>query len=300
MRSLIKILGIGAALAATACKPDDRVAAPDRAARASAPGAGIPPARADLRTEEGSPDLFGAWIVRQVTNSQPAAQSESWDTILLIGLDQLEVLSQCITIGPFDYDRTVGGGISVRQSPVVPRASPANLPAPVKCARMLSPAEATLGPLLLAAREVRANADGTIAISGPAGTLVAHRPAGALRNPHGNMPPPRLPPLLGAWRFVAIDGRVLPPNERMELLLRPNRIEWRSGCIREARERAGGETRLIPGGAIPASVCERMETASESAVGRLIGNPMIARMSQDGKLQLQGSGVTAQLEPLIR
>ena len=43
-----------------------------------------------------------------------------------------------------------------------------------------------------------------------------------------------------------------------------------------------------------------MQSEAEVALGRLFANPVATRMSRNGQLRLQGSGVTAQLEPLTR
>jgi hypothetical protein len=298
MRSLFKLIAIGAVSAAAACEPTETVVAPDRGADPHARAQ--PEQRADLRAEEGSPDLFGAWIVEGVGTSDTQAQAEPWDTVLLVGLNQLEVLSQCVTIGPFDYHRTGGGGIAVRQATGTSRARPANVPTPTMCTRGLTSRERVLGPLLLAAQKVTVAKDGTISLLGPAGTLTARRPAGPLRNPRAYFPAPRLPPLLGAWRFVSVNGRMLPASQRMELLLRPRYLEWRSGCIHEARQLAATDNRLIPGEIEPLGVCERMETEAEKAVGRMVANPVAIRREQDGRLRLHGSEVTAELEPLTR
>jgi hypothetical protein len=235
--------------------------------------------------------------MESVAAPDPVAQDRSWDTILLVGLRQLEVLSQCITIGPFDYGRTAGGGISVRLTPVTPRAGPAGVPPPVQCARGHSPAEQALPRVLLAAREVRAR-NGRIVLSGPAGAMILHRPQGALRNPRGQAPPPKVPPLLGAWRFTIVNNRTLPANERMELLLRPNRLEWRSGCVSAAKAALIDRNVLHPGEIDPFPVCERGHSEAELALDRLFEKPVVTRMEANGRLTLQGGGVTAELEPL--
>jgi hypothetical protein len=206
-------------------------------------------------------------------------------------------LSQCITIGPFDYGRTTGGGIVVTPAQVVPRPRRTNVPPPAQCARTRTPDEAKVAPVLLSAREVGVR-DGIVSLSGPAGRLTLRRPTGALSNPRGEAPAPRIPPLLGAWRFVAVNGHAIRESGRMELLLRPNWLEWRSGCVSEVRELRIERDLLIPGASDPFPVCERGRSRSELTVERLLAVPVASRMEQNGRLTLQGSGVTAQLEPL--
>lgn len=292
---------IGAALAALlvvgACNPPTQ--SPSTPV-ASEPASAAIDGRQDLPDEQRSPDLFGAWLVEMVAAPGPLRMGESGDTVLLVGVHQLELLSQCITIGPFDYGRVMGR-IRVRQQavqPLPPQASPA--PAPVVCARTLTPAERKLGPLLLAAREVRRQEDGSVSISGSAGSLILRRPSGPLVNPRGEVPAPRVPPLIGAWRFVSIGGRPVPFADRMELLLRPHRLEWRSGCVSQAKELRVEAGRLIPGEEDPFPICERGRSEAELAAERLFAGPVAARMGEDGRLRLEGSGIVAELEPLKR
>lgn len=217
--------------------------------------------------------------------------------ILLVGSRELEAVSQCIRIGPFEYDRTAGGGIAVRQ-PAPRRPAPGSPPIAM-CARGLSPNEQALVPILFAARRVERRPDGRVVISGPGGALTMVRPEGALANPWGNAPPPPVPPALGAWRLASIDGRDL-GSERIELLLRSHLIEWRSGCVNEARALEREGDRLLPGEIDPYPVCERGRTPAEEALGRLTSGPVTARMSPSGRLGLTGSGVHAEFVPLTR
>lgn len=258
-----------------------------------------PEPRADLPTEQRSPDLFGAWLI-EVAAAPGARQPEGWtEMILLVGNRQLQVQSQCVTVGPFDYGRTEGGGIVV-SVPAPPRRSPESdmLQPPAQCARALSPAEAALAPILLAARTVKPDAAGSVTLAGQAGSLVLRRPTGALANPYGQAPPPALPPLLGSWRVLSLNGDALRPDERVELLLRPNHIEWRSGCVNESRLLRRDGDRLIPGEVDPFPVCERGRSDAEDAMERLLSAAVAARIAADGRLSLQGSGVVAELAPL--
>lgn len=287
---------MGASLLLAACGPAQAPPAPpasDQLVPATEP-------RQDLPEEQRSPDLFGAWLVQTVTTSDPALQDRSWDIFLLVGVRQLEVLSQCITLGPFDYGRTVGGGIAVRQTSVLPRPGVAAAPPLPQCARMRSPAERSIPSILLAASDVKRRGDGTVALSGRAGAMTIRRPQAALRNPRGEAPPPRVPPPLGAWRFVRVNGRTLAPNQAMELLLRPKYLEWRSGCVSEVRalQREGGK--LLPGDSDPFPACERGRSDAERLAERLFADTVAFRMDAEGRLRLQGSGITAELEPLIR
>ena len=219
--------------------------------------------------------------------------------VLLLGNRQLEILSQCVTIGPFDYGRTVGGGISVRQPGPQPQSKAAGLgPAPVQCARALSPDEQALPRVLLAARKVTPTAGGRATLSGPGGSLVIRRPSGPLSNPRRQVPPPRLPSALGAWRVLSIDGRSLGAAEQIELLLRPHWIEWRSGCVNEARILGRGGDGLMPGETDPFPVCERGRSPAELAMERLTAGAIATRMTPAGLLTLTGSGVTVELVPL--
>ncbi|WP_324750744.1 hypothetical protein SH591_04735 [Sphingomonas sp. LY54] len=283
---------IGASLLAAACTPAAEAplppAAADRDARVEAP-------RQDLSDEQRSPDLFGAWLVEGIEAPKPVARDRSWEMVLLVGVRQLELLSQCVTIGPFDYGRTSGGGIAVRQPVAPPRAE---APPPAQCARALSPAEAAMPAVLLSATDVQRRQDGTVLLAGPRGSALLRRPEGALRNPRGQAPPPRVPLLLGAWRFVSVDGRTVPPGEAMELLLRPTQLEWRSGCVsavralhREGDTLRAGESDMFP-------VCERGRSEAERSAERLFAGSVTTRMDADGRLRLEGSGVTAELVPL--
>ena len=284
-----------ASLAVAGCEASEAPPAPP----ASDPAIEPPEPRQDLPDEQRSPDLLGAWIVESVATPGPALQDRSWEMVLLVGVRQLELLSQCVTIGPFDYGRRAGGGIAVGPVTVAPGTGRATPPPPPQCARALSPAEGALPRLLLAAREVRREEDGTVSLAGPAGTVTLRRPKGALANPRGQAPPPRVPPPLGAWRFVTVDGRTLPPGEGMELLLRPSHIEWRSGCVSEVRELRSEGHLLLPGPSDPFPVCERGRSESERAAERLFGAPVAMRMAADGRLVLRGSGLTAELVPLV-
>lgn len=254
--------------------------------------------RQDLPEEQGLPDLFGAWLVQTVTTAGPAPQDQSWDIVLFVGVRQLEVLSQCVTIGPFDYGRTAGGGISVRLTSVSPRPGVAATPPP-QCARMRSPAERAIPSVLLAASDVKRLGDGTVALSGRAGALIIRRPEGALRNPRGEAPTPRVPPPLGAWRFVQVNGRTLAPDQAMELLLRPKHLEWRSGCVNEVKKLRHERDRLVLGDSDAFLVCERGRSEAERLAGPLFAGTVAFQMDAEGRLRLQGSGVTAELEPLI-
>jgi hypothetical protein len=251
----------------------------------------------DLPAEQRSPDLFGAWLIESIAAPDPALQSSSWDTVLLVGLRQLEAHSQCITFGPFEYGRTAGGGITVSLQPVRPRSGPAGGPPTVQCARGRSPAEQALPRVLLAATEVKARG-GKIILSGSAGTMILRRPEGALRNPRGEAPPPATPPWLGAWRFTTVDKHPLRADERIELLLRANRLEWRSGCVGEAREVRIDRDLVRPGEVDPFPVCERGRSQAELALDRLFARPVVTRMDANGRLMLEGAGATAELEPL--
>lgn len=255
-----------------------------------------PEPRHDLPDEQRWPDLFGAWRVVRIDAPLEVPQDRSWDMILLVGVRQIEALSQCIAIGPFDYGRTSGGGIAVR--PIAAPPAPGAEPPLPQCARSLSPAERALAPVLLAANEVARAPDGTVQLSGSSGTIVMRRPAGALANPRGESPPPRLPPPLGAWTFLSLDGRLVGAGGAMELLLRPRHLEWRSGCVSEVKalRRAGG--RLLPGAAEPHPVCERGRSDGERVAGRLFAGPVTVMMRADGRLRLTGSGATADLIPL--
>lgn len=291
-QSLPRVLLIGASLLAAGCTPPE----PEPAPPAAAPVTPVAEPRQDLPEEQRSPDLFGAWLVDGIEAPKPVARDRSWDMVLLVGVRQLELLSQCVTIGPFDYGRTPGGGIAVRQPVAVPRSSAS--PPPAQCARALSPAEAAMPAVLLGATDVRRQADGRVLVAGPRGSALLRRPEAALRNPRGQAPPPRVPPLVGAWRFVSVDGRALSPGEEMELLLRPSRLEWRSGCVSDVRElhREGDSLRAGESDMFP--VCERGRSEAERAVERLLSDGVAAQTSPDGRLRLQGSGVTAQLVPL--
>ena len=286
---------IAAALSVAACKQTEAPPAPpalDQIAQSAEP-------RRDLPEEQRSPDLFGAWLVQAVSTPEAALQDRSWDMVLLVGVRQLELLSQCVTIGPFDYGRTVGGGIAVRQSSVAPRPGPA-APAPVQCARTLSPAERAIPPILLASSEVRRRSDGSVVLSGGAGALTVRRPSGALRNPRGASPPPRVPPALGAWRFVKVDGRTIAPAHTMELLLRPKHLEWRSGCVSEVKTLGREADTLVLSDSDAFPVCERGRSEAERLAERLFSGKVAFRMGAEGRLRLRGSGVTAELDPLVR
>lgn len=286
--------GIFAALVAlSSCKP---VQAPPAPPAVAEPVAAPAAPRQDLPEEQRSPDLFGAWRVERIAAPGPAPIDGSWDMILLVGLRQIEILSQCVTIGPFDYGRTVGGGIAVGPTAVRPRPGTTT---PPQCARALSSGEQAIGSVLFDASEVRRDATGAVALAGRAGIVTLRRPPGALANPRGQAPPPALPPTLGAWRFSSVDGRVLAPGQEMELLLRPSHLEWRSGCVGEVRELGREGNRLVPGASDPFPVCERGRSDAELAVGRLVERAIDVRMMPDGRLTLKGSGVTATLEPLV-
>ncbi len=287
---------IGTSLSLAACGPTQAPPAPpasDQVVHTAEP-------RQDLSEEQRSPDLFGAWLVQTVTTPGPALQDRSWDTVLLVGVRQLEVLSQCITIGPFDYGRTVGGGIAVRQTSVSPHPGVAAAPPPPQCARMRSPAERAIPSILLASSDVKRLGDGAVAISGRAGALTVRRPEGALRNPRGEAPPPRLPPPLGAWRFVRVNGRPLAADQAMELLLRPKHLEWRSGCVSGVKELRQERDKLVSSDSDAFPVCERGRSEAERLAARLFAGTVAFQTDAEGRLRLQGSGVTAELDPLIR
>lgn len=290
-------LGIVSALVLSACQPAPTPpASPDPDASVEAPRSNAAPEpRADLPTEQRSPDLFGSWLVETVATPGAPLRERYWDMALLVGNRQLEILSQCVTIGPFDYGRTDGGGIVVSQPALRPRLSPSD-PVPSQCARGLTPAEQAAAPILLAARTVKHDPSGAVTVAGEAGSLVLRRPVGALANPHSQTPPPKTPPLLGAWRLATLGGREV--RERIELLLRPTRIEWRSGCVNESRALRSDRNRLLPGEVDPFPVCERGRREGEKAMERLLSGPVEARTSADGRLRMSGSGVTAELVPL--
>lgn len=287
-------LVIGAALTIGACKPSQEPTAPPNAETPRP----APEPRADLPDEQRSPDLFGTWLIESVAAPGPRPQDRSWDMILLVGNRQLEVLSQCVTIGPFDYGRTVGGGIRVSAADARPPSPPAaSNPSPIQCARALSLAEQALPPILLAAREVKRGPGGTVTLTGEAGSIVMRRPASALANPRGQMPPPSAPPPLGTWRVLALNSRGVPANQGMEMLLRPHHIEWRSGCVNEGRALRRDRDLLLPGQVDPFPVCERGRSEAERAMERLLSGTIAARMAPNGRLVLQGSDVTAELAP---
>lgn len=288
-------IAIGASMAAAACRPAEAPPTPS----ASDPVTQAAEPRQDVPEEQRSPDLFGAWLVHSVSTTNYAPRDRSWNMIVFVGVDQLEVLSQCITVGPFDYGRTVGGGIVVRQISVSPRPRATPTPALTQCARALSTAESAMPPILLAALDVKREADGSVMLSGQEGKVILRRPPGALGNPRGQAPPPRVPPLLGAWRFLSVNGRTLLPDESIELLLRPRHLEWRSGCVSEVREMRSEGDKLIPGDSDLFPICERGLTEAERSASRLFTDTVATRMGQDGRLRVQGSGVTAELIPLV-
>jgi hypothetical protein len=297
MRKLTPPALLVAAIAGAACKPAE-APAPTGGAE---PPASIPEPRADLPDEQRSPDLFGAWRIERVSAPGLQPQDRGWDMILLVGNRQVEILSQCVTIGPFDYGRRVGGSIVVTQAAPSPRPpGQAGVPPPAQCARALSPAEQALPPVLFGGGSVTRNPDGSVTIAGPAGSLLLRRPSGALANPRGQAPPPPVPPLLGAWQVVSVNGRRLPDNERAELLLRPHHLEWRSGCVNEGRVLRREANMLLPGQIDPFPVCERGRSDAERGLEELTAAPIAARVTANGRLTLQGRRVMAELAPLTR
>lgn len=292
---------LGLLLASALLTGCERVDAPPAPPAAAVAGAAPVEGRDDLPEEQRSPDLFGSWLVVTITNSAGVPQDRYHDMILLVGSRQLEIISQCVSVGPFDYGRASGGGINIRQQEarlVVEGSRPP--PPPVMCARARSPAERAAGPALLSASRVERRADGAVTLAGEQGALLLRRPPSAFTNPYGNSPPPPRPPLVGAWRFVAVNGRTLPEDERMELLLRPGHIEWRSGCVHDVRELTVDRDILRPNASDPFPVCERGRSQAEQAIERLLEALVVTRMSREGKLRLEGSGVTAELAPLTR
>lgn len=284
----------GACFALAACEPAERSSAPT-----PAPAAPAVQPRQDLPEDVRALDLFGAWIVEAILPGPTVPAELGWEMVLLVGSRQLELLSQCVTIGPFAYGRRDHDGIVVSQpEPPVRIAGASPVQPPPRCTRMLSPAEQVAPRILLTADRVTRRPDGALLLSGQAGSLVLRRPAAALANPRGQQPPPQRPPLIGAWRFLRVNGRDLPPNEGMELLLRPPVIEWRSGCVNEVRTVSQDGERLLPGAVDPYPVCERGRDEAELAVGKLTSGPIDTRMQRNGRLSLSGSGVTAELVPL--
>jgi hypothetical protein len=284
---------LAAASASTGCERAQVPAPP------SAPAAPRLQPRQDLPEEVRALDLFGAWLADPEPAQGEAGMDQGWPTVLLAGSRQLQVVSQCVTIGSFAYGMKERGKIVIFEPEVPPLSSPGRVPPLVQCARALSPTEARLGPLLLNADRAVRQSDGTITLSGKAGALRLRRPAGALANPVGQTPPPALPPLLGAWRFVRVQGRDLPQGEQMELLFRPPFMEWRSGCVNEARGLTSVQDgRLTLGPIDPFPVCERGRSEAELAVARLTSGPIQTSMQRDGRLRLDGSGITAELVPL--
>jgi hypothetical protein len=75
-------------------------------------------------------------------------------------------------------------------------------------------------------------------------------------------------------------------------------IEWRSGCVNEARTLGVEGERLLPGAVDPFPVCERGRSEAEQAIGRLVAGPIDTVLQRSGRLTLTGSGVTARLVPL--
>lgn len=289
-------IAICASAAVAACGPAETPPAPP----ASDLTIQVAEPRRDLPEEQRSPDLFGAWLVQSVSTADSVPKDRFWDMVLLVGVRQLEVLSQCVTIGPFDYGRMKSGRrLVAEQRPVSPRREATPTPSPIQCARALSPAESTLPPILLSGVDVKREADGSVTLSSREGRVSLRRPTGALRNPRGEAPVPRVRPLLGAWRFVSVNGRAVPPDEGVELLLRPKHLEWRSGCVSEVRETRIEGDKLIPADVDPFPVCERGLSEAERSVGRIASGPFATRMRQDGRLRVQGSGVTAELVPLV-
>lgn len=290
---------LGLAVVVGGCEPGNAPPAPPLSAQSAPPVQG----RQDLPEEHRSLDLFGAWMIERVVAPGAVPQGRSHGMVLFVGNREVEVLSQCVTIGPFDYGRTGGGGVSISPPsprPLVPGYGPAPPPPAPRCARALSPAERSLPAILFTASSVRREASGAVILTGDAGSVVLRRPAGALANPRGQAPSPSLPPLLGAWRFERIHGTALSVDQRAELLLRPRHIEWRSGCVHEVRATSVEGTTLLPGDIYPFPICERGLNEAEVALGRLFQAPVATQMSLDGRLALAGSGVRAELAPLTR
>jgi hypothetical protein len=288
---------LGAALASAGCEPRQAPPAP-------APAAAQPTVepRQDLPDEVRALDLFGAWSVDAIVAPTNVRWDQGWPMTLLAGSRQVEILSQCVTIGPFDYGVASGGLLTMRM-PEAPReaANSPTLPprpAPVQCARALSPAEQMASRILLRAERGVSGPDDTVILESAVGSLRLRRPPGPLANPRGNVPPPERPPLIGAWRFVQVNGRTLPPGGSMELLLRRPIIEWRSGCVNEARTLSVEGDRLLPGPIDPFPVCERGRSQAELAIARLTSGPILTTMQRSGRLTLTGSGITAELVPL--
>jgi hypothetical protein len=285
---------LGAVFASAGCEQAEAPPAP-----APAPAGPAFEPRQDLPEETRALDLFGAWLVTSVRAPAPVQWEQGHQTLLLAGSRQLEILSQCVRIGPFTYGRLDRDGIAISQSePTVAPAPDRDVPPPVQCTRTLSPMESILPRILLTAERVVRQADGSVLLSGQAGALVLRRPDGALANPRGEAPPPERPPLIGAWRFVEVNERPLPAGGAIELLLRPPIIEWRSGCVNEARMLMVDGDRLLPGPVDPFPVCERGRDETELAIGRMTSGPIVTRMQRNGRLSLSGSGVTAELVPL--
>lgn len=218
----------------------------------------------------------GLWEVAAVNGR--AVPPEHHPIYLLNGSSGGEAQSQCI---PYAF---VWPGHE--RNPAPPRPAKPG-PAPVVCARGLTPVEKALGPALASVQRIGAADGAMLFLEGEHGSVTLRRPAEPALNPFGNSPGPGPTVMWGEWRVAAVNGRA--PDTAMTLLFFRERLELVSGCVTIGRlvEQLGPSLSLSADPGVTTR-CERMTSPDELAAERILAGDLRLEGAQPRRRTLSG------------
>jgi hypothetical protein len=226
-----------------------------------------------------APNTLGLWQLESLSGLDDVARSNGYPVYLAVMQERLFIASQCV---PFFFRATPARG-GVRVSDAMPS------PTPAICARTLSPVEALLPQVFLAANGMKLRAPDRLAVSGPNGEAVFVRPANPVINPFGNSPEPAPTILFGDWRVLSINGQAVEGQEPIWLVFGFGRMEVFSGCVVMARSMLLRTDRILFGPAqLDAPVCERGYSDLERALADGLSGDMAITASGPTGLRLSG------------
>lgn len=232
-----------------------------------------------------APATLGLWQLESLSG-QDLANSAHHPVYLAVMQERLFIASQCVPFF-FRVEQITG---DVRVSDAMPS------PTPAICARTLTPIEAALPKVFLAANGMELRGADRLAVSGPEGHAVFVRPASLVTNPFGYSPTPKPPIPFGDWRVLSINGRAVKGDEPVWLVFGFGRMEIFSGCVVMARSMVLTPDHVMFGPAqLDVPVCERGYTYLESILDNgLIGTMAITASGPNG-LRLSGQHAVIEL-----
>lgn len=272
-----KMFIVSLGLALLACSPAP-IPAPEREKPQTAPSGPTP-------ALPHAPATLGLWQL-ETLNGLDLANSRDYPVYLAAMQQRLFIASQCV---PFFFRvEEIAGG--VRVSDAMPS------PTPAICARALTPVEALLPKVFLAAKGMELRGPDRLVVTGPEGQAVFVRPAAPVTNPFGYAPEPKTAIPFGDWRVLSINGRAVEGQEPVWLVFGFGRMEAFSGCVVMARSLVLTPDHILFGPApLDAPVCERGYTDQEQVLADGLSGDMAITASGPNGLRLSGQQAVIEL-----